>query len=461
MSNNTNSADKSRVSLSYGIAYALPTLAVHLLVAPIGILQGIYAKYFGLALTTIAAVVLAARLFDAITDPLIGYFSDRYRARNGTRKPFVVAGGLLVIICGYFLYVPPQGVSSLYFLGWFLAFFLAWTLFEIPHLAWGGELAGDSDEKTKIYTLRMSCLHLGALLFFVVPLLPLFESSEITPQTLEVSVWVMGLFAVPLLYLCVKTVPDGYGVQSPKQQGLRQVLKAVLLNRPLVIFLTAYLFMGIGAGMWLGLAFIFIDIYLGLGDKVAFIYILLGLVSIAFSIAAFKLTVWFGKKAVWSAAIIMAAIAVAGNALLQPGEATYGYLLVLAVCAQAGFATALVVAPSLLSDIVDYGMWKFGADRAAMYFSVYTLVTKANAAIGAALGLAIAGWYGFDAAAIEHSAASVFGLRLGIAYIPAVIILIAVAFIALLPLNARRHKAIRRRLQAREKAAAAQSISPA
>ena len=60
------------------LAYPLPYIAMAFLFGPMAILQGIYAKYFGLSLTTIAAVLLIGRLFDAITDPIIGYLSDRH-----------------------------------------------------------------------------------------------------------------------------------------------------------------------------------------------------------------------------------------------------------------------------------------------------------------------------------------------------------------------------------------------
>ncbi len=112
--------------------------------APIPILQGIYAKYYGFSLTTLATIILLARFFDAITDPLIGYYSDRYARRTGTRKPFILAGGLLLILSAYFLYVPIGGdigessnVSVAYFTFWFMALYLAMTLFEIPHSALG------------------------------------------------------------------------------------------------------------------------------------------------------------------------------------------------------------------------------------------------------------------------------------------------------------------------------------
>ena len=89
-----------------GVAYGLPLLPLYFLFGPITILQGIYVKYFGLPLTAVATVLLIARLFDAVTDPIIGYCADRYYTRHGSRKPLIVVGGLLFIISSWFLYVP-------------------------------------------------------------------------------------------------------------------------------------------------------------------------------------------------------------------------------------------------------------------------------------------------------------------------------------------------------------------
>ena len=63
--------DGSRPSLSESLTYSAPYLTMAWLGAPIPILQGIYAKYYGFSLTTLASIILLARLFDAITDPLI------------------------------------------------------------------------------------------------------------------------------------------------------------------------------------------------------------------------------------------------------------------------------------------------------------------------------------------------------------------------------------------------------
>ena len=123
MSESTNRVSKSVAIRIFdqrqGLAYALPVLPLAFLLGPMAILQGIYAKHFGLTLTTIASVLLISRVFDAVTDPIIGYYADKHRVMSGSRKPFILTGGILFIISSWFLYVPPANVSAEYFLVWF------------------------------------------------------------------------------------------------------------------------------------------------------------------------------------------------------------------------------------------------------------------------------------------------------------------------------------------------------
>lgn len=451
--------------LPQALVYALPTLPVALLYGSIAIIQGIYAKYFGLSLTTLAGILLIAQLFDAMTDPVVGYLSDCYYERKGNRKAFVVSGGVLLVCCSYFLFNPAglnatepyAPVSSLYFLGWLLLFYLAWTLFEIPHLAWGSELATSAQEKNTVFSLRTLGYSLGGLLFYAVPLLPVFDAQGFTPKTLAVSVLVAAVLMLPTLYTSMKTVPGGKVNSAPKasdrakknRASLRALLPIITHSKPFLLFLAAFFFAGAGAGMSVGLLYIFADSYLGLGEHLPLIY-LLGMGTGILSIAAWhKFAAMFGKTLSWGLGMVVVMMGVLGSALLVPGESGWLGLFVLEVLLSTGSVAIGVFAPAILSDIIDYGTWKFGKDYAGTYFSLYTLVTKANIAIGGAIGLGIAGVYGFDATATQHSAEQVFGLHLAIAYIPAFIILISLIFIVLTPLNARRCGIIRRRLDTR------------
>ena len=448
----TLTSNKTTLTQKQAVAYGLPLLAVSFLYGPIGILQGMYAKHFGLTLTAIASVLLIARLFDAVSDPLIGYFADRYYARRGHRKPFVVAGGLLFIVASWFLYVPPIGVSAGYFLVLFLAFYLAYTLFEIPHLAWGSELTSDSREKNRVYGLRSLFVFIGTLLFYTMPLLPWFDTNEFTPETLKWSVLVAGSCMLPLLYFSIKTLPSSKQPShhechpQPKKENVRVVLQAVFTNKPLLTLTAAHICTGFGSGMWFTLLFIVVDAYLGLGAQFAMVYAM----SFAFGILSLKF--WYlcanrwGKQIAWMVAMALSSLGLLCMGLLSPENTDWRALLVCMTLITSGFACFSFIVPSLLSDIVDYGTWKFGADRAATYFSLFTFVNKSVGALGGALALALAGWVGFDPTLGAHDDLVISGLRYAIAWIPALFILLSIFFIARIPITAKRHLIIRRRL---------------
>ena len=304
-----------RIKASHYLSYPLPLPAIILSTAAIAVLPGIYAKYYGMSLATIAAVILGARLFDAITDVLIGWFSDRHHARTGSRKVYMVAGGVLFVVAGYFLYVPPENVTVTYFAGWFIAYYLGWTLFEIPHLAWGGDLAKTTDEKTKIFSSRVATSYLGYALFYMIPLLPFFDTADITPETLRWVALATAALLLPALYLSMKIVPDGDRVSSSsksenqipagKSRTRKPVLHSFIHNNPLLIFLGVFTFAGMGIGIWYGLIFIYVDVYLDMGDQFAQVFLYAFLFGIITTPFWYKLIARIGKKSAWCLVMLL------------------------------------------------------------------------------------------------------------------------------------------------------------
>ena len=450
----------STTSLKYA-AYALPVITMLWLHAPLVIIQGIYAKYYGLSLTTIAAIVLLGRFFDAVTDPLIGYYSDRYRRRTGTRKPFVLMGGLLMIVSGYFLYVP-FSASILYFSLCLFAFYLSYTLFDIPHNAWASELAQSASEKSIIFSFRSAGILFGLVLFYAIPLLPFFETRDITPETLKVSVITAGIMMVVFLAICIKYTPDGMQPsilkEAPKSEDtstvnrfdrLRAIYQSLIDNKPLCIFLASYISYGLGYGLWLGLVFLYVDSYLGIGELFAQVFLAAYIAGIIVTPIWCKTANKWGKKITMSLAFIFFIISFIYTGLLVPGEAGLRELLILKITNTLGASGILAIAPAMLSKIIDYSTWKSRNENTAIYYSLYAFLTKAGLAIGVAVGLAIADWYGFDATVTSQAAENVVGLLLAMVWLPVAFILSALVFTLLNPINSRRHKIIRRCLDVR------------
>ena len=439
-----------------GLLFSGPALAVSFISGPLGIIQGIYSKHYGMALTWLAAVLLVTRIVDGIADPVIGYFSDRYKTKTGTRKPFVLIGCLLLTLSCYFLFIPSGDVNILYFAFWSVFFYIAFTIHSIPYYAWASEIDTNSERRTMVFSVMSIMTQMGVLLFYLVPFLPIFSSSEITPETLKVSTFLgIGVMFISL-YLCLKFAPDGTtalkGNSRVAKQSANMFLECyqiIKINYPFRIFVCAYIFMGLGMGMWSGLFFIYIDAFLGLGELFAQVALIGIVLSIVIMPIGYKIVLALGNKNAWlmSAFIVLCGIIYTG--FLNPGNAGFEDLIILKIIFAFGGAASGIILPSILSTIIDYGFLKEGLHRNALYFAAFTLLTKIQIAAGIALGLAIAGWFGFDVTATEHSKESAFGIHLAMAWVPGFTVLVAILFICFFPLNQHRCSVIRRRLDLR------------
>ena len=441
------------------LAFSMPGIGLALMIIPVTtVLGGVYAKDFGLTLTTIASVMLIARFFDAVTDPIVGYYSDQWKLRTGSRKPFIIVGAFLLVPSSYFLFVPEEGVDFGYFTCWYMAFYLAVTLFYIPYLAWSNEFTVETKDKSLVFSMSVIANQAGGALFYLIPLLPFSVGTDITPKILEVTVIVAIILFLLGLMVAFKLVPDGVNAgasrvvegenNSSKLLRVINVSQAIVKNKPFLLFIVALMFLGVGTGMWLGMFFIYVDSYLKLGEafaKVSLWGMVFGALAVPFW---YRVSLLVGKRKAWLAGMTILTSVFLCTRLLNP-EGGYG-LFVLNMLMLFGVGSIGVIAGPMLCDAIDYGRLIDHAERNAVYFSIFTLLTKMQQAIGGALGMGIAGWFGFDVLASEQSPSGLMGLHIGVAWLPAIFVLMAMAFIAIMPLSEKRMVVIRKRLLDRD-----------
>ncbi len=444
-------AQEAAVSLPRVLAFCAPVAGAYLMFMPIGIvLQGIYATEFGMALPAIASVFFIARIFDAVVDPLVGMLADYAREHGISRKWWIGVGGIGLIVCSYFLYVPPKDVSVPYFLGWSLAFYLSWAFFDITHNAWGAELSREPTTRNRIFSLRGSMVYIGAIAFYVLPLLPIFDSNEFTSVTLKFAVVMAAIYMMPALLVALRTVPDGHFIAGQHQLGLG-ALKAMFRNRPFIAFAAIYLLTGLAGGSWLSLTFVIMDRYYGLGESIALMYFLGSFIGIAGLPFWLWLAGRIGKKRSWIAAQLMNVACFLVPLFIAAGPSAKIPLMVATIGIFFSEGCRQSVLPSLLADIVDYGTLKDGADRAATYFSINTLLQKIGIGIGAAAGLMLLSTLGFDPKVVTIGDPSVrTAIVVAFCLAPALIVALSLGFLARFKLTLGQSAIIRRRLDQRE-----------
>lgn len=420
-------------------------------------LQGVYAKHWGLSLAALGGAILLARVFDAITDPLIGYLSDRTQEKLGTRKPWLIAGAVVSLAGIWFLYQPPENVSIVWFASWFMVAYLGWTMVEIPYRGWAIELSDDYMQRTRVMTWVAFATLVGGLLFYVLPFaqkaLGQVETTEIGPATLGAAAFVSIFGVLITTFIIVRFVPDPTVVATKAKDSFAELLRSIFRNGPLMYITLLFLMMGLTSGMGGGLLYLYVDVYLGLGAQLASVMIL------ASPILLLSTPFWgwvcnrFEKHRTLSFAVVVQACCALGYAFVPPGGESFGLLLALILIGVAMQAAGLVAFPAMMGDVADHGRLSFGHDRAGVYFAFFTLVQKAVGGLGVMLGLLVAGSFGFDPTAAEQSESGVMGMKVAIAFVPAMASFVAVPLLWKFPINRARQEATRKQLESMEAAA--------
>jgi glycoside/pentoside/hexuronide:cation symporter, GPH family len=442
------------LSPALSAAYAVPYVAKGIFTGGLGVLQGVYAKHYGISLVSLAAIFLFVRVFDAVTDPLAGYWSDHLYQRTGSRKPMILIGGVLLAASGYLLFAPP--LVSVWFITVALTlFFIGMTLFAVPHYAWASDLSPSSASKARIFTARGLAGKLSWMVFYVIPLLPFFATREITPATLKVTAVVAGIFMLVSLALCLRYVPNapaGVRQRLPDQgvswRAVTALLQSIVQSPPLYLIFTIQVALGLSIGMWAAMSFLYVDAYLGFGQVYAEIFLMALVVSLVATLLWYRVAIRFGKKRglLCSIGLLIGSYLYAG--LLTPETASYGHIVASKIINTVGLAGLIVMLPALMSEVIDYAALKIRTENAGSYFAGFVFIEKLGAALGMSLSLWVAGSLGFDATASDQSSSGILGIKLAMAGIPSVLVLLAMGLVVIHPITERRHAVIRKRLNA-------------
>lgn len=232
-----------RVLASYG-APAFPLALVGLPMAVY--LPAVYADPdgFGLTLGAVGLLLTLSRLTDVITDPLIGFLSDKLQTRWGRRKPFILIGTPIYALGIWLLFVPPIEFGPMEFLGMrfnsgypYLFFtvtlvYLGSTIKDLPYVAWGAELSHNYNERTLVTSWREGFAVSGSLLSAFTPALLLF-AGYVKPTDAVYFLSVLMCIVMPIVVLNAVLVVPEYPVVLPKVKiPLKQSLSVVMSNKP-------------------------------------------------------------------------------------------------------------------------------------------------------------------------------------------------------------------------------------
>lgn len=424
------------------IAFAMPTIPVYIY------LPAFYASELGLGLAATGLMLVIARSFDVVTDPLIGILSDRWSSRWGRRKPWVVAGAVIAAVALVQLFQPPAGSGNAHLLLWLIVLSLGWTMIAVPYTAWGAELSDDYHERARASGAREGASILGIVLAGAVPAAAIGHGFAERDGLAAVAWSAVAVGAVSVLLLAWR-VPDRAAAVSAtpsvRLSDWRQHL-SVVRNAAFLRLLAAWFVNGLANGLPAVLFAFYLDHALK-ADATArgvliMSYFLAGIAAIPLWVG---LSRRYGKHRIWCAAMLMACAAFVWVPFL--GEGAIVAFFVICIVTGAAFGADLALPPAMQADVVDLDTLRTRKDRAGWYFALWSMATKAALAAAAGIAFGALALAGFDAAG-TNSAGAIVTLTVLYALVPTVLKLGAVALIWGHPITARRQIIIRRRITA-------------
>ncbi|QDU82526.1 Inner membrane symporter YicJ [Polystyrenella longa] len=212
-------------------------------------------------------IALSIRFFlDAISDPVIGYLSDKIKNSHGRRIPWFVPGVIGGVISFYFLLTPPLGwsqISLFFYLAAFSAFLvLSLTIFGIPYLALSWELSSDYHERTRISTYRrifeVFAEIVANLMIPVVLAVSLFGITQ-EASAYPIAAVFIGVLCLTSVFIVCVGVKESVTDETNSEASLLSQLKTVFRNKPFLILLSAFTLISIADRICIALLFYLLE----------------------------------------------------------------------------------------------------------------------------------------------------------------------------------------------------------
>jgi glycoside/pentoside/hexuronide:cation symporter, GPH family len=443
-----------RVPLAVKAAYGAPAFALAAIGIPIYVhLQKFYTDVVGVDVALLGLLILASRIFDAVTDPILGWISDRTRTRFGRRRPYVLGAAPPLALAIVLLFTPPAALDGSAAAAWFGAtiflVFLFWTAVVVPYESLGPEITFDHDERTTVMGVRDGLLLVGTLVAAVAPAilqaaLGLGESADDERRKFFAMSVVYGGLVVLLCAVCVAVVRERAAGERPPAPSPLTSFRDALANRPFRVLLAAYTVSALGGGLPATLIFYYVEYVLGArADLFLALYFVVGIVCLPGWIVLARR---FEKKQAWLAAMAINTGAFLGVFFLGEGQTVaYGVLVAISGI---GYGATLAIPSAMQADVIDYDELRTGDRREGQYVGLWSISRKIAAGLGAGAALAILGVVGYQPN-VEQPPAVIWTLRVLYAGVPCLCSIAGFAIALAYPIDRRTHEAIRAGIEAR------------
>lgn len=433
-----------------------------------------YSNVFGLSLADGALLLLISKLWDAVSDPIMGIIADRTSTKWGRYRPYLLWVAVPFAIAGILTFTTPDFSYTGKLIYAYVTYILMMTIYtaiNVPYGAMLGVMTDKPEEKTVFSSFRMFFAYAGSFIAIAIfePLCCCFNKA--TPDmdaaarlhseqtSWQLAMIVIGAICAIIFVLCFLWTRERVVNNNQEDRSVLKDVKALGCNGPwwilLLVAISALLFNSIRGGA----AAYFFQNYVGdnnilwitnEGNEIRLttgVYLAVGeIANMIGVILAVPISSFIGKKYTYMFAMSMAAIL--SIVFFYASESWLYLSLQIFISIMAGMTFPLLW--SMYADVADYSELKNGRSSTGLIFSSSTMAQKFGGAFGSALILWLLSYYGYNTAlnSVQNNGA-LFGLNMLMSWLPGLSCLIAVVALSFYPLSDKKMKDITEQLKKR------------
>ncbi|MEZ5458904.1 MAG: glycoside-pentoside-hexuronide (GPH):cation symporter [Steroidobacteraceae bacterium] len=462
---NPPSEPSSRLPLSLCLAFGLGTNGTATLIG----VTGIYLLFFmttmlGIEPALAGALIFASKIYDLVTDPLMGYVSDRTRSRIGRRRPYLLLGAVVAALSAWLLFDVPAFASETATIVWYggvlLLFATGYTIFSVPYLSMPAEMTSDYHDRTRLMSFRTLFSSVGLLIGTAIApiivssgggatsaptvlrppggidcVLPPGRAGQVagTPEGYALMGTVIAVVVFVSMALCfLGTRRARFAMPQAVATNFAEQVRMTFRNRPFMLLVATKTLQLTGVTAFsAGLAFFAQYVVQLTGAQLGMFF---GLFSLG-TILSLPGWVWHARRAGKKAAYLLAVLAFVclDLGLLLVGEGDLGLLLALGFLIGLSSGGLILLGVSMLPDTIDYDHHLTGQRREGIYAGVWSTIEKGSAAVATLFAGAILSGAGYletragEIACQPQSALT--AIQLNVAVLPATVMLLSLLFL--------------------------------